>query len=66
MNLLNTSILKTGTGSAAFHKTFNTILYEFHLYHFIANTEKEFESSSLFKSKIKVKLLDFENGVTFF
>ena len=33
---------------------------------FVANTEKERESSSLFKSKIKAKLLDFENEVTFF
>ena len=33
---------------------------------FVANTEKEFESSSLLKSKVKAKLLDFENEVTFF
>ena len=33
---------------------------------FAANTEKEPESSSLFKSKIKTKLIDFENKVTFF
>ena len=33
---------------------------------FVANTEKELESSSLFKSKVKTKLLDFENEVTFF
>ena len=30
------------------------------------NTEKEFESSYLFKAKVKAKLLDFENEVTFF
>ena len=30
---------------------------------FVANTEKELESSSLFKSKAKTKLLDFENKV---
>ena len=41
-------------------------LYEFRLYDFVANIEKEFESSSFFISKIKTKLLDFENGVTFF
>ena len=33
---------------------------------FVANTEKELESSFLFKSKVKTKLLDFENEVTFF
>ena len=33
---------------------------------FVANTEKELESSSLFKSKVKTKPLDFENEVTFF
>ena len=33
---------------------------------FVANTEKELELSSLFKSKVKTKLLDFENEVTFF
>ena len=33
---------------------------------FVGNTEKELESSSLFKSKVKSKLLDFENEVTFF
>ena len=33
---------------------------------FVANTEKELESSSLFKSKIKTKLLDFESELTFF
>ena len=32
---------------------------------FIANTEKELESSSLFKSRVKTKRLDFENDVTF-
>ena len=34
--------------------------------HFIANTEKELQSSSLFKTKVKTKLIDFENEVTFF
>ena len=33
---------------------------------FVANTEKELESSSLLKSKVKTKLLAFENEVTFF
>ena len=33
---------------------------------FVANTTKELESSSLFKSKVKAKLLDFENEMTFF
>ena len=33
---------------------------------FVANTEKELESSSLFKSKIKTKLFEFQNEVTFF
>ena len=33
---------------------------------FVANTEEELESSSLFKSKVKTKLLEFENEVTFF
>ena len=33
---------------------------------FVANTEKELESSSLFKSKVKTKLLDHENEETFF
>ena len=33
---------------------------------FGANTEKVLESSSLFKSKVKTKLLDFENELTFF
>ena len=33
---------------------------------FVANTEKERESSSLFKSKLKTKLLDFQKKVTFF
>ena len=33
---------------------------------FVANTEKELESSSLFESKVKTKLLDFENELTFF
>ena len=33
---------------------------------FVANTEKELESSSLFKSKVKTKLLDFKNELTFF
>ena len=32
---------------------------------FVANTKKELESSSLFKAKVKTKLLDFENKVTF-
>ena len=33
---------------------------------FVANTEKVLESSSLFKLKVKTKLLDFENELTFF
>ena len=33
---------------------------------FVANTEKELESSTLLKLKLKTKLLDFENEVTFF
>ena len=33
---------------------------------FVANTEKELESSSILKSKIKTNLLDFENEVTCF
>ena len=33
---------------------------------FVADTEKELESRSLFKSKVKTKLLDFKNEVTFF
>ena len=33
---------------------------------FVANTEKELESSSLFKSKGKTKLLDFENELILF
>ena len=33
---------------------------------FVANTEEELESSSFFKSKIKTKLLEFQNEVTFF
>ena len=33
---------------------------------FVANTEKELESSSLFKLKVKTKPLDFENELTFF
>ena len=33
---------------------------------FVANTEKVLESSSLFKSKVKTKLLDFENELIFF
>ena len=33
---------------------------------FVANKEKELESRSLLKSKVKTKLLDFENEVTFF
>ena len=33
---------------------------------FIPNTEKELEPRSLFKSKVKTKLLDFENEETFF
>ena len=33
---------------------------------FVANTERELESSSLFKSKVKTKLLDFKNELTFF
>ena len=33
---------------------------------FVANTEKELDSSSLFKSRVKSKLLDFENEMTFF
>ena len=30
---------------------------------FVANTEKELESASFFKPKVKIKLLDWENGV---
>ena len=33
---------------------------------FVANTEKELESSSFFKSKVKTKLLYFENQLPFF
>ena len=33
---------------------------------FVANTEKELESSSLFKSKVITKFLDFETELTFF
>ena len=33
---------------------------------FVANTEKEVESISLFKSKVKTNLPDLENEVTFF
>ena len=33
---------------------------------FVANTEKELESSFLFKSKVKTEVLDFENEITFF
>ena len=33
---------------------------------FVTNTEKELEYSSLFKSKVKTKLLEFENEVTLF
>ena len=33
---------------------------------FVVNKKKELESSSLFKSKVEAKLLDFENGLTFF
>ena len=33
---------------------------------FVANTKKELGSSSLFKSKVKTELLDFEKDVTFF
>ena len=33
---------------------------------FVDNTEKELESISLFKSKVKNKFLDFENEVAFF
>ena len=33
---------------------------------FVANTEKELESSSLFKSKVTAKLLEFKNEVNFF
>ena len=32
---------------------------------FVANAEKELESSSRFESKVKTKLLDFENELTF-
>ena len=31
---------------------------------FVANIEKELESNSLFKAKVKTKLLDIENEVT--
>ena len=33
---------------------------------FFANTEKDLESRSLFKSEVKTKLLHLENEVTFF
>ena len=33
---------------------------------FVANTEKELESRFLFKSKVKIRLLYFENEVTSF
>ena len=32
----------------------------------VRSTEKEIQSSSIFKTKIKIKLLNFENEVTFF
>ena len=32
---------------------------------FVANTEKEFESTSLFKAKVKPKLPYFENEINF-
>ena len=32
----------------------------------VGRTEKEIQSSSHFKTKIKIKLLNFENEVTFF
>ena len=31
---------------------------------FVANAEKELESNSLFKSKVKTKFFDFKNEVT--
>ena len=33
---------------------------------FVGNTEKELESSSLFKAKVKSRLLDFEKEIAFF
>ena len=33
---------------------------------FLSHYEKQIESSSLFKSKIKLKLLAFENEITYF
>ena len=33
---------------------------------FVANTGKETESSCIFKSKLKNKLVDFDNEATFF
>ena len=33
---------------------------------FVANADKKLESSSLFKTKVKNKLLDFENELVFF
>ena len=33
---------------------------------FVANTDKELESNSLFKLKVQTKLFDFQNEVTFF
>ena len=83
--------IKTGTGPAAFHATFETPFYwyptrfssinyskpkkrlrkiRFRISiwspsisnNFVADTEKELESSAVFKSKVKTKLLDFVNG----
>ena len=33
---------------------------------FLSDYEKQIESSSLFKSKVKLKLLAFENEITYF
>ena len=87
--------IKTGTGSAVVHKTFNMPSHSYPTLfssvnyskpetrlrksrfrisirgspisnNFVANTEKELEPSSLFKSRVKNKLLDPENEKTFF
>ena len=36
------------------------------IWNLVGSMEKEIQSSSLFKTKIKSKLLNFENEVTFF
>lgn len=33
---------------------------------FVADAEKELDSSYLFNAKVKTKLLDFENEISFF